>query len=114
MDIKEKEHVIFEGMNLTGMSKDLDVGDYYLGVPNIEKGSESYLKRKMSQITVLAQTDCKKKKKMDNIGGIFEFKKDAGGTVIIVGTSDLCLKENQKNKLIFKLFDNIVDYLLID
>lgn len=110
--IKEPEHPIFQDINIIEVSKALDIGENYLGVPNIEKGSVGYLSRRMAQISILAQTDCKVLGLNNKLGGVFEFQKINGGKAIVIGTSDLCLKESQQKESIQKLFSNTIDYLI--
>ncbi len=114
VNIKEPEHLVFKGINLVAVSKALDVGGNYLGVPSVEKGSVGYLSRKMAQISILAQTDCKVLGRNNNIGGVFEYQKINGGKAIVIGTSDLCLKDSQQKESIQKLFSNTIDYLIMN
>jgi hypothetical protein len=114
VQIQEKEHAIFQGLDLAKISKDLDVGERYIGVPNVEKDSKIYLDRKMNQISILARTNCERQGEVNNIGGVFEYNKERGGKAIIIGSSDLCLKDSQSKKSVIELFNNIINYLLID
>ena len=112
VDIKESGHPIFKNLDLLGVSKVLDVGEHYLGVPGGNRKAGAYLKDTSSKISIIAQTNCKWKEHLDRLGGVFEFQKENGGRAIILGTSDLCLKEQQEEEITAELFLNIMSYLL--
>lgn len=111
VEIKQSKHPIFKGLDLLNISKVLDVGEYYMGISDIHKRSE-YLKITSSKTSIIAQTNCKRKENLSMVGGVFEFEKEKGGKAIILGTSDLCLKENQTKNSIKKLYLNVINYLL--
>ena len=110
--INQLQHPIFQGLALEKLELALDIGEHYVGVPNVPVDSETYLQRKFFLLTVLAETACENEGRTNNIGGVFEYQKENGGKAIILGTSDYCLKENQDNKTINQLFVNSINYLL--
>lgn len=111
-EIVNQNHKIFENINLSELVFALDIGSEYIGTLNVKKNSDAYKNLSLYRMSILAKTYCKRGSKIDNIGGVFEFRKDNGGKAIIIGTSDLCLKESQSKTSVFKLFLNSINYLL--
>lgn len=106
LEINQKSHPIFKGVNLDDIAKDLDIGDRYLGIPKEGHGIN------IQSLSAIAETQCKPNKNNEKpIGGIFEYNEN-GSKAIVIGTSDLCLEDSQKKKDILKLFLNSIDYLM--
>ncbi len=106
VEILKPKHPIFKEVAKDKIAESLDLGIRYLGIPKEISSINT------EQISIIAQTMCKRdRNEYSSIGGVFEYKKDKGN-VIVIGTSDLCLEENQKREEVLKVFVNTINYLL--